>query len=63
MAKEDPTTEKKKHRKEWLTLAKKYLDKPQIFLAHLLWTIETQIAVFGKAHQWFVYIQQNKSIM
>ena len=42
---------RKRHKKERLIFAKKYLDKPQSFWENVLWTDETKIELFGNAHQ------------
>ena len=52
---------RKSHNKDQLIFAKEYQDKPQSFWENVLWTDETQIELFGNAHQQFVYRRCNEA--
>uniref|UniRef100_A0A8C5PSH6 Transposase n=1 Tax=Leptobrachium leishanense TaxID=445787 RepID=A0A8C5PSH6_9ANUR len=50
-----------RHKKARLQFAKMYLSKPKSFWENVLWTDETKIELFGKAHHSTVYRKQNEA--
>ena len=41
---------RERHKKAWLEFAKTHLNKPKSFWENVLWTDETKLELFGKAH-------------
>ena len=54
---EDPTAETSKPDK----FAKTHLNKSKSFWENVLWTDETKLELFGKAHHLYVYRKQNEA--
>ena len=52
---------KKNHKKARLEFAKMHVDKPQSFWENVLWTDETKLELFGKAHQLYVHRLKNQA--
>lgn len=50
-----------RHKKARLQFAKMYLSKPKSFWENVLWTDETKIELFGKAHHSTVYRKRNEA--
>ncbi|KAG2460115.1 TCB1 transposase, partial [Polypterus senegalus] len=50
-----------KHKKARLEFAKMFLRKPKSFWANVLWTDETKVEPFGKAHHYTVYRKPNEA--
>ncbi|KAG2458804.1 TCB1 transposase, partial [Polypterus senegalus] len=50
-----------KHKKARLEFAKMYLKKPKSFCANILWTAETKVELFHKAHHLTVYRKRNEA--
>ncbi|KAG2456820.1 TC1A transposase, partial [Polypterus senegalus] len=50
-----------KHKKARLEFTKMYLRKPNSFWANVLWTDETKVELFGKAHHSTVYRKRNEA--
>uniref|UniRef100_A0A803K3T0 Transposase Tc1-like domain-containing protein n=1 Tax=Xenopus tropicalis TaxID=8364 RepID=A0A803K3T0_XENTR len=50
-----------RHKKARLQFAKMYLSKPQSFWENVLWTDETKIELFGKAHHSTLYRKWNEA--
>ena len=50
---------KERQRNAWLDFAKIHLKKPKSFWENVLWTDETKLELFGKAHHLYVYRKQN----
>ena len=61
MTQEDPTAEKKRHKTARLEFAYTHLNKPRSFWENVLWTDETKLELFGKAHHLYVYRKQNEA--
>uniref|UniRef100_H2MNT5 Tc1-like transposase DDE domain-containing protein n=1 Tax=Oryzias latipes TaxID=8090 RepID=H2MNT5_ORYLA len=49
------------HKKARLEFAKMHVDKPQSFWENVLWTDETKLELFGKAHQLYVRRLKNEA--
>uniref|UniRef100_H2LAD6 Transposase Tc1-like domain-containing protein n=1 Tax=Oryzias latipes TaxID=8090 RepID=H2LAD6_ORYLA len=49
------------HQKARLEFAKMHVDKPQSFWENVLWTDETKLDLFGKAHQLYVHRLKNQA--
>uniref|UniRef100_A0AAQ5ZXB5 Transposase Tc1-like domain-containing protein n=1 Tax=Amphiprion ocellaris TaxID=80972 RepID=A0AAQ5ZXB5_AMPOC len=52
---------KTNHKKARLEFAKLHVDKPQRFWENVLWTDETKLELFGKAHQLYVHRCKNEA--
>src|SRR4029434_4343859 len=50
----------KRHQKARLEFAKTFLGKPKSFWENVLWTDETKVELFGKAHHSTVYRKRNE---
>ena len=50
-----------RHKKARLEFAKTYLRKPKSFWEKVMWTDETKVELFGKAHYSTVYRKQNEA--
>lgn len=49
------------HKKARLEFAKLHVDKPQSFWENVLWTDQTKLELFGKAHQLYVHRRKNEA--
>lgn len=52
---------KTNHKKARLEYAKLHVDKPQSFWENVLWTDETKMELFAKAHQLYVHRRKNEA--
>ena len=52
---------RERHKKARLEFAKTHLSKSKSFWENVLWTDETKLELFGKAHHLYVYGKQNEA--